>query len=146
MVTVLLSSAWRQAHYLRFMRRIRMYLYVEVFKKALDFEGRATRKEYWCFYLINMLIYIILNLLDIMLGVYSFEAGVGILSLIFIIVVLIPGLAVTFRRLHDIGRSGWWFLVNLIPLIGPIIFLIFMLLDSQEGENRYGLSPKAIAA
>lgn len=123
-----------------------MYLYVEVFKKALDFEDRATRKEYWCFYLINMLIYIILSLLDIMLGVYSFEAGVGILSLIFILVVLIPGLAVTFRRLHDIGRSGWWFLINLIPLIGPIIFLIFMLLDSQEGENKYGLSPKAIAA
>ena len=123
-----------------------MYLYAEVFKKALHFEGRATRKEYWLFYLINMLIYIILTLFDIMLGVYSFESGFGLLSFIFILVVLLPSLAVTFRRLHDIGRSGWWFLINLIPLIGLIIFLIFMLLDSQEGENKYGLSPKAIAA
>ena len=123
-----------------------MYLYVDVYKKGLDFRGRSTRKEYWCFYLINMLIYIILNIVDIVLGVYSFEAGIGLLSLIFILVVLIPSLAVTFRRLHDIGRSGWWFLINLIPLIGPIIFLIFMLLDSQEDENKYGLNPKTIVA
>lgn len=123
-----------------------MYLYVDVYKKGLDFRGRSTRKEYWCFYLINMLIYIILNIVDIMLGVYSFEAGIGLLSLIFILVVLIPSLAVTFRRLHDIGRSGWWFLINLIPLIGPIIFLIFMLLDSQEDENKYGLNHKTIVA
>lgn len=121
-----------------------MYLYAEVFKKALYFEGRATRNEYWFFYLINILIYIILTLFDIMLGVYSFEAGVGLLSLIFILVVLLPSLAVTFRRLHDIGSSGWWFLVNLIPIVGPIMFLIFMLLDGQEGENKYGLSPKAM--
>lgn len=116
-----------------------MNWYIDVIKNYAVFSGRARRKEYWMFMLFNLLISFALGFIEGFLG------GPGILSLIYTLAILIPSLAVTVRRLHDTGRSGWWVLISIVPILG-IILLIFMLLDSQPNENEYGQNPKAIAA
>lgn len=116
-----------------------MSWYLEGFKKYADFSGRSRRKEYWYFYLFNIIASFVLGFLDGML----FDAEtIGFLSGLYMLVALIPGVAVTIRRLHDTGRSGWWLLINFIPFIGSIIFLVFMLSDSTAGTNQYGPNPK----
>jgi uncharacterized membrane protein YhaH (DUF805 family) len=120
-----------------------MNWYLEVLKKYAVFDGRARRKEYWYFFLISTVISIFLALIDSFTGTISEEAGLGLLSGIYALVVLIPGLSVTVRRLHDTDRSGWWILIGLIPVIGGIALLVFMVLDSTPGDNQYGPNPKA---
>jgi uncharacterized membrane protein YhaH (DUF805 family) len=120
-----------------------MSWYLEVLKKYAVFDGRARRKEYWMFFLITVVITAVLILIDILIGTFSPQLGVGLLAGIYSLAVLIPTIAVTVRRLHDTGRSGWWILLGLIPFIGGIILLIFMLLDSQPSANQYGPNPKA---
>jgi uncharacterized membrane protein YhaH (DUF805 family) len=119
-----------------------MNWYLEVLKKYAEFNGRARRKEYWFFFLISTVISIILAVIDSFTGIISEEAGLGLLSGIYALAVLIPGLSVTVRRLHDTDRSGWWILIGLIPIIGGIALLIFMVLDSTPGGNQYGPNPK----
>jgi uncharacterized membrane protein YhaH (DUF805 family) len=119
-----------------------MNWYLEVLKKYAEFNGRARRKEYWFFFLISTVISIILAVIDSFTGTISEEAGLGLLSGIYALAVLIPGLSVTVRRLHDTDRSGWWILIGLIPVIGGIALLIFMVLDSTPGGNQYGPNPK----
>jgi len=119
-----------------------MNWYLEVLKKYAEFNGRARRKEYWMFFLISTVISIILAVIDSFTGTISEEAGLGLLSGIYALAVLIPGLSVTVRRLHDTDRSGWWILIGLIPVIGGIALLIFMVLDSTPGGNQYGPNPK----
>lgn len=123
-----------------------MNWYLDVLKKYAVFNGRARRKEYWYFALFNILISIILAILDNMLGSFSTAAGMGLLGGIYALAIFIPGLAVSIRRLHDTGRSGWWLLILLIPLVGAIVLLIFMLQDSTPGENAYGENPKELTA
>jgi uncharacterized membrane protein YhaH (DUF805 family) len=118
-----------------------------VFRKYAVFSGRAQRAEYWYFYLFNIIISIILGILGKIIGVFNLTIGtagneVNILSAIYSLAVLIPGLAVSVRRLHDVGKSGWMILINLIPLIGTIWYLILMIRDSVPGENEYGPNPK----
>ncbi|MCI4670559.1 MAG: DUF805 domain-containing protein [Bacteroidia bacterium] len=108
--------------------------------KYADFSGRARRSEYWYFQLFSFLISLALTLMDTFLGFN--ESGFGILSGIFSLALLIPSLAVGVRRLHDTGRSGWFLLIGLIPLIGAIILLVFFFQDSDPGENAYGPNPK----
>ncbi len=115
-----------------------MNWYFTVFKKYFDFDGRARRKEYWVFTLINSIVCLILSLL-IELNGSIFRS---IISIIYGLGVFFPEWAVTVRRLHDTGHSGWWVFINLIPVIGAIILLIFLLTDSQEGSNQYGPNPK----
>ncbi|MGZ5029156.1 MAG: DUF805 domain-containing protein [Methylobacter sp.] len=122
-----------------------MNWYLEVLKKYSEFNGRARRKEYWYFFLISTVISIFLAVIDFFTGTISEEAGLGLLSGIYALAVLIPGLSVTVRRLHDTDRSGWWILIGLIPVIGGIALLIFMVLDSAPGENQYGPNPKSRA-
>jgi uncharacterized membrane protein YhaH (DUF805 family) len=119
-----------------------MNWYLEVLKKYAEFNGRARRKEYWMFFLISTVISIILAVIDSFTGTISEEAGLGLFSGIYALAVLIPGLSVTVRRLHDTDRSGWWILIGLIPVIGGIALLIFMVLDSTPGGNQYGPNPK----
>ena len=119
-----------------------MNWYLQALKKYADFSGRARRKEYWFFVLFNIIISVVLTVCDVFMGTYSAAASIGILTGIYTLAVLIPGIAVTVRRLHDTGRSGWWILIILVPLIGAIVLLIFMLIDSQAGTNAYGPSPK----
>ena len=121
-----------------------MEWYTEVLKKYAVFSGRARRKEYWIFTLVSLVISIILRLIDERLG-FADGNEWGPLSGLYTLAVLIPGLAVSVRRLHDTGRSGWWMLANLIPCVGPIILLIFMIQDSQPGANQYGPNPKTDA-
>ena len=113
-------------------------------KKYAVFEGRARRREYWFFVLFAVLIQIGLNIVDRMLGMFSAENGIGILGGIFALAILVPSLAVGARRLHDTGRSGWWLLIWLIPIIGWIVLIVFFVMDSQPGTNAYGPNPKGI--
>ena len=114
--------------------------YIGVLKKYFVFEGRARRKEYWMFTLFNFIISIVLALVDMV--IFGGESGVGILGSLYSLAVLLPGLGVTVRRLHDTGRSGWWILIGLIPIIGWLIMLYFLVTDSDSGANQYGPSPK----
>lgn len=120
-----------------------MNWYLEVLKKYAVFSGRARRKEYWFFTLINVLISIVLAVVDNVLGTFNREAGAGLIGGIYSLAVLIPSLAVTVRRLHDTNHSGWWLLIGLVPCVGAIVLLIFMVTDSTPGENQYGPNPKA---
>ncbi len=120
-----------------------MNWYLAVLKKYAVFSGRARRKEYWYFFLFNLLITIAFLAIDMVAGLYNSEIGLGILSGIYTLAVLIPSLAVTVRRLHDTNRSGWWILIGLIPLVGAIVLLVFMVQDSQVEQNQYGPNPKS---
>ena len=113
-----------------------MNWYLEVLKKYAVVSGRARRKEYWMFFLFNIIIVFVLGFIEGLVG------GQGIISTLYSLAVLIPGIAVSVRRLHDINRSGWWLLIGLVPIIGAIVLLVFMVQDSQPGENQYGRNPK----
>lgn len=112
-------------------------------KKYATFSGRAQRAEYWYFVLFYLLFFIGLSIIDGVTGSFSEEAGMGLLSGLLTLVLLIPSIAVGVRRLHDTGRSGWWLLIALIPLVGAIVLLVFTVQDSQIGANVYGPNPKA---
>ena len=118
-----------------------------VFSKYADFSGRATRSEYWYFYLFNFLVVMVYYIaLFAMLGSGSRDSSaVGYLSVMIIIyalVMTIPSLAVSVRRLHDTGHSGWWIFLNLIPVIGSIVLFIWFITDSDPDTNEYGDNPK----
>ena len=113
-------------------------LYLSVLKnKYALFNGRASRTEYWTFTLVNAAISIVLILVERAFGGH----GSGFLSTIFGIGVLIPGIAVLIRRLHDTDRSGWWALLALLPLAN-LVLLAFMFFDGTQGANRFGENPK----
>ncbi|MGL5451717.1 MAG: DUF805 domain-containing protein [Aeromonas sp.] len=113
-----------------------MNWYISVLKQYTVFNGRARRTEYWMFALCNCVIGLLLSLVgnlmgaDFISGIYSFA-------------VLLPSLAVAARRLHDTDRSGWWLLLVLVPLIGALVVLYFMVSNGQQGPNRFGDDPKA---
>ena len=119
-----------------------MSWFVEALKKYVVFSGRSRRKEYWYFVLFVVIVSIVLSLIDSLSGTYHSESGTGLLSGIFSLAILIPSIAVSVRRLHDIDRTGWWVLISLVPLIGWIVLLVFHVQDSTPGTNRYGPNPK----
>jgi len=119
-----------------------MNWYLAVLKNYAGFSGRARRKEYWMFTLFNMIFAIVAIILDNVLGIAMEEIGYGPLYGLYALAVLIPGLAVSVRRLHDVGKSGWMILIALIPLIGAIWLLVLMVTDGKAGENEYGANPK----
>jgi uncharacterized membrane protein YhaH (DUF805 family) len=121
---------------------MKMNWYLMVLKKYAQFTGRSRRKELWMFVLFNTLIGILLCVLSILLRESGISSIVSVLCLLYMLAVLVPGLAVGVRRLHDTGRSGWWWLIDLVPFVGPIILLVFWVLDSQPGANQYGPNPK----
>ena len=113
-------------------------------KKYACFSGRARRQEYWLFFLFNLIASIIINVIG---GVLAGATGVeafAYLGAIYSLALLIPGFAVFVRRMHDIGKSGWWWLIGLIPFVGWIVLLVFCCLDSQPGDNQYGPNPKGL--
>jgi uncharacterized membrane protein YhaH (DUF805 family) len=120
-----------------------MNWYLEVLKKYAVFTGRARRKEYWFFVLFNVIIAIALTVIDMSAGLYDDVYEVGLLGSLYSLAVLLPSIAVSVRRLHDIGRTGWWLLIAFIPLVGAIVLLVFAVLDSTPGDNQYGPNPKA---
>ena len=118
-----------------------MNWYLEVLKKYARFDGRAGKKEYWYFSLFSFIIIVVLSVIDMMTGTFNDTVGLGLLSGIYTLAVLIPSIAVTVRRLHDTDRSGWWLLIN-ATLIGVIVFLVFTAQDGTPGDNQYGSNPK----
>ncbi|MDQ0200766.1 DUF805 domain-containing protein [Neobacillus ginsengisoli] len=114
-----------------------MHWYLGVVKNYVGFEGRARRQEYWMFFLFNAIISIIFEILDKIAHISP------LLSSLYSLAVLLPHLAVSFRRLHDTGKSGWWLLIGLIPIVGAIILIVFMCQDSQPDDNQYGPNPKS---
>jgi uncharacterized membrane protein YhaH (DUF805 family) len=107
-----------------------------VLGKYADFSGRARRSEYWFWTLAVMLGYVVALILTAIAKPFVF------LLIIAYLAILVPSLAVAVRRLHDTGKSGWFILLGLIPLVGGIIVLVFMVSDSTPGENQYGPNPK----
>lgn len=135
-----------------------MELMFQPIRKYADFSGRARRKEFWLFALLMFLIEVVFMALlsavggqDLLMG-YPASATVPMSGTVMAVVLLhfavmlallVPSLAVTFRRLHDTNRKGWWILISFIPLIGALVLFIFYLLDGTPGPNRFGPDPKA---
>ena len=119
-----------------------MNWYLAALKKYAVFAGRARRKEFWFFMLFNTLVTVALAMIDLWTGTYDEDVGLGVLSGLYAVAMIVPGIAVTVRRLHDTDRSGWWYLLLFIPVIGALVILVFMLLDGTPGSNRFGPNPK----
>jgi uncharacterized membrane protein YhaH (DUF805 family) len=118
-----------------------MNWYLDAWKNYVNFQGRARRKAYWMFVLFNLIALVILSLIEGALGL-SGQNGYGILTGLYSLAIILPLIALAVRRLHDTGRSGWWILIGLVPLIGPIVLIVFYVTDSQPGTNEYGPNPK----
>ena len=116
--------------------------YFEALKKYAVFNGRARRKEYWMFALFFLIFIIVAAIIDVALGTTT-EDGAGILVTVYILAMILPGLSVSVRRLHDLGKSGWFYLINFIPFIGAIWFLVLMCTEGNRGNNNFGADPKA---
>jgi uncharacterized membrane protein YhaH (DUF805 family) len=114
----------------------------------VTFRGRARRSEYWFAALFLVLASLAASILDValfsdQLGEFLEDTGgLGIIGALWALAVFLPSLSLFIRRLHDTNRSGWWVLIGLIPFAGAIVLLVFALLDSDPGENRFGPSPK----
>jgi uncharacterized membrane protein YhaH (DUF805 family) len=129
-----------------------MSWYIKVLKNYAVFSGRARRKEYWWFYLFNFIFILVLDLIGIfiigpqihglILPIIYRLIIISSLTIIYELAVIVPAIAVGVRRLHDTNRSGWWYFISLVPLVGGIVLLVFLAMDSQPGENRYGPNPK----
>ncbi len=113
-----------------------------VFENYANFNGRARRSEYWYFALGNLIILIIAAILDNVLGLTFDMVPYGYLYLLVALAVFIPGLAVAVRRLHDVGKSGWFYFIALIPIVGAIWLLVLFCTEGNSGENEYGPDPK----
>ena len=112
------------------------------FENYANFNGRARRSEYWYFYLFNMLISLGLYLLSSLAGEGFISSALGTISSLYGLAVLIPGLAVCWRRLHDIGKSGanWFFIF--IPIVGAVLLIVWFATEGNHGDNAYGPDPK----
>jgi uncharacterized membrane protein YhaH (DUF805 family) len=115
-----------------------MNWYLKVIKQYANFSGRARRTEYWMFTLINTLISI-----GLMIITQFVDQRLSVLNVIYSLALLIPALAVIVRRLHDVNKSGWMYLLMLLPIIGWIWILVLLFTEGTRGENKYGVDPKA---
>lgn len=114
-----------------------MSYFIEALKKYAVFSGRARRKEYWMFSLFAAIIAVVL-------AVIGLAIKFPYLVILFYVAILLPGLGVSIRRLHDTGRSGWWLLIGIVPVVGGIMLLVFTCTDSKPGANQYGPNPKEV--
>ena len=122
-----------------------MNWYLTTLKKYAVFSGRSRRKEYWMFCLFSVIFTIATMVLDWVLG-STVGIGYGLIYGLYSLGVLIPSIAVSVRRLHDVGKSGWFLLISLIPIIGAISLIILVCSDSEAGETKYGPNPKLVPA
>lgn len=112
-----------------------MDYFIDAFRQYANFSGRARRMQYWMFALFYCLITLAIGVIELVLGTLFIGA-------IFSLVVFVPSVSITARRLHDTGRSGWWQLLIIIPIVGFLVLLFFLVQDS-EGDNQYGPDPTA---
>ena len=117
-----------------------MNYYIEAIKKYAVFTGRARRSEYWYFVLFNFLAAIVVVFLG---GLFNDRDQT--LYRLYVLAMFLPALGVTIRRLHDIGKSGWWILFVLVPVVGAIFVIVWEATEGQPGSNKYGLNPKETA-
>jgi uncharacterized membrane protein YhaH (DUF805 family) len=104
-----------------------------------NFTGRARRAEYWWFALFQVLVLVLAEIVD-----YAVGSGPAILTFLATLALILPSLAVSVRRLHDTGKSGWWILISFVPIVGPVVLLVFVLSGGDPAANQYGPSPKAV--
>ena len=121
-----------------------MNSYLQVLKKYIDFNGRASRREYWVFVLYNIIFTVMAILLDNILRIAVTDSGFGPIYGIYALGTCIPALAVLVRRLHDVGKSGWMLFISLIPIIGVIWLIVLLAAKGNSEENLYGEKPKDI--
>jgi uncharacterized membrane protein YhaH (DUF805 family) len=107
-----------------------------VLENYANFQGRARRAEYWWFALANFIALVVLVVLVALAKIF------WILYIIYLVALIVPGIAVTIRRLHDTDKSGWWWLIALVPFVGGLILLILLCIDSTPGTNQWGTSEK----
>jgi uncharacterized membrane protein YhaH (DUF805 family) len=119
-----------------------MNWYLHVLRNYVTFDGRARRKEYWMASLVHICILFGLQILEYLTATTLLASVFFIAYCVYAVATFLPFLAVSMRRLHDTGKSGWWLLILFIPLIGSIIFLIFTVREGDEGSNTYGPNPK----
>lgn len=132
-----------------------MSLMFQPLKKYAEFSGRARRAEFWLFSLFIAIVEVVYIVLMAVTGNFDSSnygavngAGMALMGLfgIFCLAIIVPSLAVTFRRLHDTNRSAWWLLIGFLPFIGAVVLLIFYLLPGTAGSNRFGADPKGVGA
>jgi uncharacterized membrane protein YhaH (DUF805 family) len=123
-----------------------MNWYLKVLRNYAQFNGRARRTEYWMFALVNLLFLIVAAIIDNVAHTTIHGMFYGLFYFLYGLAVFIPGLAVGVRRLHDVGKSGMWLFIALIPIVGAIWLLVLMVTDSIPGENQYGPNPKEVMA
>ncbi|MBX7042973.1 MAG: DUF805 domain-containing protein [Ignavibacteria bacterium] len=123
-----------------------MNWYLKVLKNYTNFSGRARRKEYWMFTLFNVIFAVAAMLLDNLLGIAIEGIGYGPIYGLYVLATIVPGIAVSVRRLHDVDKSGWMLLIGLIPLIGAIWLLVLFVTEGTPGDNQYGPNPKGLPA
>ncbi len=131
-----------------------MKYFILAIQKAFDFRSRSTRPEFWYYFLFNLIFAFVAMFIDRALGTtFKIDMGMGLgeqdlgygyIYAIYGVAMLIPGLAVGVRRLHDAGKSGWMYLVGLIPLAGVIWLIVLWAKDSQPGENKWGPNPNGV--
>jgi uncharacterized membrane protein YhaH (DUF805 family) len=119
-----------------------MQWFVMGMKNFLQFGGRSRRSEYWYFALFYILILFVLAFIDVSFGWVRNGSGIGPLSGLFALIVFLPNLALSIRRLHDTGRSGWWILIGFVPIVGVIALIVLYATEGEAGTNAYGPNPK----
>ena len=133
------TSAGRPAHMMGFSDAVQNVL----MNNYANLDGRASRSEYWWFVLFNFIVNIVTFVIDLTLG-SMITYDMGYVGLIAFLALLLPTVSVSVRRLHDIGKSGWWILLAIIPIvnfIGIFVILVFTLMEGEKQPNQYGKVP-----
>lgn len=120
-----------------------MEWYLGPLRKFATFTGRARRKEYWLFILLNYVVLFVLAVIDNILGTTMQDLPYGFITLLYSLVLMIPLLALNVRRMHDLGKSGWWLFITLVPFVGGIWYFVLTVTAGEKGDNQYGPDPKA---
>ncbi|MFD7032715.1 DUF805 domain-containing protein [Streptomyces sp. NPDC059917] len=113
-----------------------MHWYTDVLRRYIDFDGRSRRQEYWMFVLCNFAAVLVVAIVDNVIGTFP------LLYVLYALAVLLPGLGLAVRRLHDTGKSGWWMFISLIPVVGGIWLIVLMATEGHAQPNQYGPNPK----
>lgn len=120
---------------------IRKHSFFSTFTKAFDFDSRASRQEFWPFTAVCTLIMLLGAAIDVSQGWFDMKLLIGPISGLALIAFCIPCFSVTVRRLHDSDTTGWVYVFNFIPMVGPFIILFYMVIPGTEGPNEYGADP-----
>lgn len=123
-----------------------MEYFLQALRNYTVFSGRSRRREYWMFALFNFIFAIAAGLADRMMGMSIGGTGYGYVYMLYSLAMFIPGLAVGVRRLHDVGKSGWFMFIIFVPLVGAIWLLVLACTEGTRGDNEYGPDPKAMLA